>query len=158
MSLRSALRPGPGGIFVTKLKKAVAAATVTGALATLGVAATATPASAHPITCSWNKGWGTPWSVTATAVKGFVQVKCSDRLDDANTRAQLQIFQGGAWRNQGTGVTSYSTARTIHVNDSAPKRIGGYYYRTQGTHFGQHGNIWALPTYYSPSRYLVRNG
>ncbi|MGI5403959.1 hypothetical protein ACQEVG_31805 [Streptomyces sp. CA-135486] len=143
---------------MTKLKKAVAAATVTGALATLGVATTATPASAHPITCSWNKGWGTPWSVTSTAVKGFVQVKCSDRLDDANTRAQLQIYRDGAWRNQGTGVTSYSTAKTIHVNDSAPKRIGGYHYRTQGTHFGQHGNVWALPTYYSPSRYLVRNG
>ncbi|MGW6457621.1 hypothetical protein ACWF94_17175 [Streptomyces sp. NPDC055078] len=139
-------------------KRVLAAATVTGTLATLGVVATATPAAAHPITCGWDRGVGTPWSVTRTAVKGFVRVRCSDNLDDANTRAQLEIYRSGRWRNHGNGVTSHSTARVIHVNDSAGKRIGGYHYRTEGTHFGQHGNIFALPTYYSPTRYLVRNG
>ncbi|MEW1550556.1 hypothetical protein [Streptomyces tsukubensis] len=141
-----------------KITKILAGATATGMIAALGVMVSATPASAHKITCSWNKGVGTPWSTSGKNAKGFVQVKCSDNLDKANTSAQIQLYRSGKWRNQGKKVISYSTAKTIHVNDSAAKRIGGYHYRTKGTHFGQHGNIFALPTYYSPTRYLVRNG
>ncbi|MBT2508103.1 hypothetical protein J7I98_19870 [Streptomyces sp. ISL-98] len=112
----------------------------------------------HVITCKWNRNAGTPWGSTATQVTGYVQVLCSDRLDDANTRAQLQIYRSGGWKNHGAGVTSYSTARTIHVNDKAAKRIGSWYYRAKGTHFGQHGNVFTLPTYYSPQRSLWRRG
>lgn len=84
-------------------------------------------------------------------------MRCSDSLDKANTQAWVQIYRDGGWKHQGESVTSYSTNKVIHVNDNFYKRIGGYHYRTQGYHFGQHGNIWALPVYYSPSRYLVRN-
>ncbi|MEC4019850.1 hypothetical protein, partial [Streptomyces sp. H27-D2] len=77
---------------------------------------------------------------------------------------QLQIFRGGHWKNQGGGVTSHNKGSgsggrvMIHVNDSSTKRIGNRRYRTQGKHFGQHGNVWQLPTYYSPTRMLWRRG
>ncbi|SCK58346.1 hypothetical protein YW7DRAFT_05539 [Streptomyces sp. AmelKG-E11A] len=135
---------------------------VSAALVMTGVASTPSMAedtgAGHHITCKWNSNSGTPWGSSATEVTGYVQVLCSDRLDKANTRAQLQIHRGGGWKNQGEGVTSYSTAKTIHVNDKASKRIGSWYYRTKGTHFGQHGSIFALPTFYSPQRSLWRRG
>lgn len=117
----------------------------------------------HNITCRW-VDVNPPWSSTSTAVEGFVQVRCSDKLDKANTQAQLQRFVNSTWSNHGDPVTSYSTGGRmstgeylIHVADSAAKSTGGWYYRTQGTHFGQHGNIFSLPTFYSNSRYLTRN-
>ncbi len=111
----------------------------------------------HVITCEWDSGVGTPWSVDADTVKGFVRVKCSDSLDNANTQAQIQYLYGYEWRDKGVENVSYSTAKTIHVNDSTTKVEGRWLYRTKGQHYGQHGNIWALPTYYSPSRYLTRS-
>ncbi|NUL06497.1 hypothetical protein HRW07_25335 [Streptomyces lunaelactis] len=96
-----------------------------------------------------------PWSASGTKVTGFVRVKCSDSLDNANTGAQLQIFRDGDWRNFGASVRSYSTAKVIQVNDSATKRASSWYYRTRGEHAGQHGNPWVLDTYYSSSRSLT---
>ncbi|MBT2441023.1 hypothetical protein J7E93_13055 [Streptomyces sp. ISL-36] len=136
-------------------KKTAAVLLATGALVALGAAPSNAAPAPHPITCGWDQGQGTPWSASGTTVTGFVRVKCSDSLDDANTRAQLQIFRDGDWYAHGAGVTSYSTATVIQVNDSATKRTSTWYYRTVGTHFGQHGNVWTLPTYYSPSRALT---
>lgn len=110
----------------------------------------------HAITCSWDTSGGTPWGASATAVAGFVRVLCSDALDDANTNAQLQRFVGGVWADHGEAVTSYNKGPTIHVTDSAAKSVGDWYYRVKGTHFGQHGNVWVLPTYYTPPRSLLR--
>ncbi|MEU6847470.1 hypothetical protein ABZ930_36985 [Streptomyces sp. NPDC046716] len=135
------------------------------ALAALALAVTAPsfasddgPDARHHVTCKLNKRTGTPWASSATTVMGYVQVLCSDSLDDANTQAQLQIFRGGSRKNHGDGVTSCKTGKTIHVNATAAKRIGNWRYRTRGTNFGQHGNIWTLPTYYSPARMLWRRG
>ncbi|MEU0397509.1 hypothetical protein ABZ208_32995 [Streptomyces sp. NPDC006208] len=116
----------------------------------------------HPITCGWKKEVGTPYSLDTTKVAGFTQVQCSDRLDDANTTAQIQYLSGTSWRDRGAEAVSYHTGSTsasggvfIHVYDSTTKVAGAHLYRTKGTHFGQHGNIWTLPTYYSPTRYLT---
>lgn len=143
-----------------------AAALIVGLLAFTGAtSATAQDdevAPMHNITCSFVQGTNPPWGVTGTAVGGYVQVSCSDRLDNANTRAQIQRYFGGSYQDHGTGVTSYSTGGLtggrylIHVYDSAGKQSGGWYYRMKGTHFGQHGNIFSLPTFYSNSRYLTK--
>ncbi|WP_329377655.1 hypothetical protein OG625_07795 [Streptomyces sp. NBC_01351] len=109
----------------------------------------------HAITCGWDQGVVAPYSVGTDVVRGMVRVKCSDSLDKANTRAQLQVLDGGKWWNRGIGVTSYSTAKTIHVNDDSTKLSGVYMYRTVGTHYGQHGNAWALPVFYSKTQYLT---
>jgi hypothetical protein len=75
----------------------------------------------------------------------------------ADTQAQLQIDEGDLdWENFGTGVISYATGPTINVTDTAGARDGWQYYRVRGTHFGQHGNVWSLPTYYSPEKLLYR--
>ncbi|TGB05759.1 hypothetical protein [Streptomyces sp. MZ04] len=144
------------------LKRAAALTVASGLLTIAGAAPSGAAANdvdpKHHITCKWNKRAGTPYSPSAKVVTGFVQVHCSDSLDNANTRAQVQIFRGGKWKNQGNGVTSHKTSKVIHVNDKSAKRIGNWRYRTKGTHFGQHGNIWTLPTFYSPSRMLWRKG
>lgn len=110
------------------------------------------PQLLHNISCQWSTTQGTPVKST-TSVVGKVGVNCSDNLDDANTQAQLQI-ESGSYTNFGNPVTSYSTSTTIRVTDTAPGRSGFHYYRVQGTHFGQHGNIFSLPTYYSEERGL----
>lgn len=110
--------------------------------------AVAAPAPDHNITCHW-VDIGTPYRSGPTAVGANVRVDCSDRLDDANTQSQLQISINGQMQDYGQPVTSYSTATTIVVYDGAPGKDGCYYYRVKGSHFGQHGNIFALPTYYS---------
>lgn len=76
-------------------------------------------------------------------------MSCSDRLDRANTRSELQIYESGRWRTYGNPVTSYDTGPEIRVYDGAPGRSGCWTYRLQGTHFGEHGNMFALPTKYS---------
>lgn len=137
---------------------------VVAASAVPAAADTAAPVPQHVITCGWEQNYGTPYR-SGTAVRGFVQVRCSDQLDDANTMAQLQIFDP-SWRDYGNGEVSHSTGYysgssnkyIIHVNDGAGIKAGGWRYRTQGTHFGQHGNMFALPTYYSPIRYLYASG
>ncbi|MFJ3877186.1 hypothetical protein ACIPW5_07000 [Streptomyces sp. NPDC090077] len=125
------------------------------ALGGVGTAQAAEPGPQHAVTCKWDNSVNAPWSVDAEEVRGFVRVLCSDSLDDANTRAQVQVLDGAQWFSRGEGVTSYSTAKTIHVNDSTTKQAGTCLYRTVGTHYGQHGNIWALPTFYSNTRYLA---
>ncbi len=140
----------------------VAAGLIAVGFATPSVAAT--PGPAHHVSCHWNHRAGTPYSPGANSLKGYVQVMCTDKLDEANTQAQLQIFRGGDWRNQGAGVTSHSHGSgrpgrvMIHVNDTSTKRIGNWRYRTRGKHYGQHGNVWQLPAYYSPTRMLWRRG
>lgn len=106
----------------------------------------------HAITCSWARLAG-PFK-NGTAVNGTVGVNCSDRLDDANTSAQLQRYSlsSGSFYNVGTAVVSYSTSTAIRVTDGAPGQNGTW--RVRGDHFGQHGNIFALPTYLSPETYL----
>ena len=132
-----------------------------GALLVVSAPSTATAAPEHLITCSW-KSVPPPYSASSTAVAGFVQVWCSDRLDNANTNAQIQRYYDSAWRSHGASVTSYSTGGfydsgyLIHVNDSAGKTSGSWYYRMRGEHFGQHGNIFVLPAYHSGSRQLTR--
>lgn len=145
---------------VIGLRKAAAFSLAVGGVLSVG-AAPSSPVDVEPqhvITCKWNEGAGTPWGSTATTVMGFVQVECSDSLDKAHTEAKIQIFRDAAWRDQGPITTSYSTAKTIHVNATASKRIGTWYYRARGEHYGQHGNVWTLPGYYSPQRSLTRNG
>lgn len=116
----------------------------------------------HNISCKW-LSVPPPYSSTSTAVAGFVQVWCTDRLDNANTNAQIQRYYNGAYRAHGTGVTSYSTGGSynggylIHVADSAGKTSGEWYYRMRGEHFGQHGNIFVLPAYHSGPRLLMRS-
>lgn len=121
--------------------------------ATAASAGTAAPR--HNITCKWTQYYGTPTKITATAISGSVRVQCSDNLDNSNTQALLQIY-GGGYKDFGNAVTSYSTSTTIVVTDTAGARAGTWPYRTKGTHFGQHGNIFALPVYYSDSRVLTR--
>ncbi|MHB1289871.1 hypothetical protein [Georgenia sp.] len=53
-------------------------------------------------------------------------------------------------------MTSYATGTTIQVTDTAGMAQGSQYYRVKGTHFGQHGNMWSLPTYYSDDRLVTR--
>lgn len=108
----------------------------------------------HEIWCHWVDS-PRPYK-TGTAVGSSVAVSCTDYLDSANTRAQIEYkSSGGSWGNWGTGVTSYSTALLITVYDGAPGRSGSWYYRMEGTHFGQHGNMFALPTYYSSEARLT---
>ncbi|MEU8990371.1 hypothetical protein AB0C98_28700 [Streptomyces sp. NPDC048558] len=111
--------------------------------------------STHHITCGWAKGVGTPWAPNSVTVKGFVRVECSDALDEANTQAHIQIYDR-AWKDRGDPIVSHNKGPVIQVNDDTLKRPGTWKYRTKGTHFGQHGNIWTLPTYYSPVRTLTR--
>jgi hypothetical protein len=122
----------------------------------------------HHITCSWWNGptgisKGTPWSPRKPEVRGYALVRCSDRLDEANTAAQIQILVGADWKNLGSPTVSHSTGTqnsdgtySIYVLDKATMRTGGHKYRTMMTHFGLHGNISTLPTHYSPTRYLRR--
>jgi hypothetical protein len=105
----------------------------------------------HQITCRWNGANSVVYRATGTAVQGRVQVVCSDNLDDANTQAQLQINEAGVWRDYGNPVVSYSTSTYITVVDGAGGKDGCHSYRVEGTHFGQHGNIFSLPTFYSSS-------
>jgi hypothetical protein len=106
-------------------------------------------AQAHAITCSWDKYPGTPRYNSGGGISGTVRVYCTDRLDDANTMSQLQYRPSWGWDEWGVGVVSYATGPTITVIDTAPRPNARYNFRTQGTHFGQHGNMWALPTWYS---------
>ncbi|MET7893515.1 hypothetical protein [Streptomyces mirabilis] len=109
----------------------------------------------HVITCSWDKNVGTPWAPNSVTVKGFVRVRCTDKLDEANTQAHIQIYDR-SWNDRGDPIVSHNKGPVIQVNDDTLKRPGTWKYRTKGTHFGQHGNIWSLPTYYSPVRTLTR--
>lgn len=123
-------------------------------LAILAVSVSVSPtAQAHAITCSW-VNMGVPYQIDYNTVGGNIRVSCSDNLDDANTKAQLQISINGQMQDRGVGVISYSTALNINVTDKTSIKSGCYYYRVQGTHFGQHGNIFALPTYYSNHNYI----
>ena len=122
----------------------------------------------HHITCSWWHGptgiaKGTPWSPKKGEVRGFALVRCSDRLDEANTAAQIQVLVGTKWKDLGSPTVSHSTGTrnndgtyAIYVLDKATMKTGGHKYRTKMTHFGLHGNISTLPTHYSPTRYLRR--
>jgi len=115
---------------------------------TMAGPAAAAPSPYHIITCKW-VDMGAPFHNGATAVGANVRVQCSDRLDDANTQSQLQVSINGQMQDYGNPVTSYSTATVITVYDGAAGKSGCYYYRVKGSHFGQHGNIFALPTFYS---------
>lgn len=115
-----------------------------------GIAQAAPDRTNHAITCNWVTE-GTPYRFGG-AVQGVVHVHCSDNLDDANTQAQLQIKEGGVFRDYGVEVKSYSTSTEIYVTDGAAYRSAGF--RVQGTHFGRHGNIFSLPTYYSGTRII----
>ncbi|WP_327732857.1 hypothetical protein OG749_02345 [Streptomyces nojiriensis] len=144
-----------------KLRTAAVAAALVG-LASLGGTANATegpqggePGPQHHVTCSWDESAPAPYSVGTDVVRGIVRVKCSDRLDKANTQAQVQVLDGGQWWDRGEEVISHNTQKVIQVNDDTTKLPGVYLYRTEGTHFGQHGNLWTLPTFYSRTQYLT---
>ncbi|GAA0229628.1 hypothetical protein GCM10009527_027660 [Actinomadura nitritigenes] len=120
----------------------------------------------HHITCGWWAGptgiaKGTPWSPKKGQVRGYALVRCSDKLDEAHTEAQIQYLSGTKWKNVGSPKVSYSTGTrnddgTVSIYVLAVKSMpsGSHKYRTKMNHFGQHGNIWTLPTHYSPTRYL----
>lgn len=138
----------------TAMFAGISAATFHAVAPTAALAAdSGTVSPMHNITCSWSHEFG-PHRL-GTAVQGTVGVDCTDRLDDAHTSAQLQIFDYDLhdYRAYGNPVVSYSTSTNIRVTDGAPGRTGTW--RTRGDHFGQHGNIFSLPTWYSDSTVLT---
>jgi allantoicase len=103
----------------------------------------------HAIVCRWT-AYPAPYKV-GTAVQSYVEVGCNYALDSANTEAAIQIYDRsiGNYRVYGNPTVSYKTGTTIRVYDGATDASGANSYRIRGTHFGQHGNIFALPTVYS---------
>ncbi len=116
------------------------------------VAIAAPPSTDHAVVCGW-ASVSTP-TKAGSNLGGTAFVRCNFALDTANTRAELQIFESGAWRTYGSPVTSYDVGPEIRVYDGAPGRSGCWRYRLQGTHFGFHGNLFALATKYGGPVYL----